>query len=79
MGSCCFTPTKRDFLWWYWLLLASIVGIPMLAAVLYVSQFPAADDRQNKLRGRQAALIFWVGTVLVAIVAFLIVWDVLRR
>jgi hypothetical protein len=29
MGSCCFTPSKRDFLWWYWLLLASIVGIPM--------------------------------------------------
>ena len=36
MGGCCFTPTKRDFLWWYWLLLASIVGIPMLLAVLYV-------------------------------------------
>ena len=38
MGSCCFTPTKRDFLWWYWLFLVSIVGIPMLLAVWYVSQ-----------------------------------------
>ncbi|MDY0167712.1 MAG: hypothetical protein RBS80_14285 [Thermoguttaceae bacterium] len=23
MGSCCYQPSKGDFLWWYWLLLVS--------------------------------------------------------
>ena len=70
MGGCCFTPTKKDFLWWYWLLLASIVGIPMLLAVLYVAWLPGADDETKKRRGKTAAWIFWVGTFLVAMAAF---------
>ncbi len=78
MGSCCFTPTKRHFLWWYWLLLASIVGIPMLLAVLYVARDPPADDEEKKERGKQAACIFWTGTFLVAIAAFVIVHAVLQ-
>ena len=70
MGGCCFTPTKRDFLWWYWLLLASIVGIPMLVAVLYVAWHPEADDEAKRRRGDVAAWIFWIGTFLVAMGAF---------
>jgi hypothetical protein len=70
MGGCCFTPTKKDFLWWYWLLLASIVGIPMLVAVLYVAWRPNVDDETKKRRGKTAAWIFWGGTFLVAMAAF---------
>ena len=57
MGGCCYTPTKKDFLWWYWLLLASIVGIPMLLAVLYVGRYPKADEEEKKRRGKRAAWI----------------------
>jgi glycerol uptake facilitator-like aquaporin len=77
MGSCCFTPSKKDFLWWYWLLLASIVGIPMLLAVLYVARRPEADEELRKRRGKRAAWIFWVGTFVVAIAAFFVVHIVL--
>ncbi len=38
MGACCFTPKRTQFLWWYWLVLASIVGIPMLLAAWYIAQ-----------------------------------------
>ena len=79
MGSCCFTPTKRDFLWWYWLLLASIVGIPMLLAVLYVARTRVADEDAKRKRGKTAASIFWLGSVVVAIAAFLIVHDLLAE
>jgi len=75
MGSCCFTPSKRDFLWWYWLLLASIVGIPMLLAVLYVRRNPGAEgesEEEKRKRGRIAARIFWCGSLFVAIGTFLL-------
>ena len=58
MGSCCFTPTKRDFLWWYWLLLASIVGIPMLLAAICVANVSAADEAAKRRRGQVAAWTF---------------------
>jgi uncharacterized membrane protein len=78
MGSCCYQPSKGDFLWWYWLLLVSIVGIPMLLAVLYVARQPAADDELAKQdRGRTAAWIFWVGTFVVGIASFFVVFHVL--
>jgi uncharacterized membrane protein len=73
MGACCYSPTKRNFLWWYWLLLTSIVGIPMLLAALYVASARAEDEQAKKRRGRTAALIFWIGSVMVAIVAFYVV------
>jgi len=73
MGSCCFTPSKKDFLWWYWLLLASIVGIPMLLAVWYVASASEGDEDAKKWRGRTAAWIFWPGTFLVGIATFYIV------
>jgi len=37
MGSCCFTPRKSHFLWWYWLALATVIGAPMLLAAWYVA------------------------------------------
>ncbi len=77
MGSCCYTPTKKDFLWWYWLLLVSIVGIPMLLAVLYVAWHPDMDDEAKRRRGERAAGIFWVGTFCAAIALFFIVNVVL--
>jgi hypothetical protein len=76
MGTCCFTPTKRDFLWWYWLLLASIVGIPMLLAVLYVARTPVADEDQKKRRGKVAASIFWLGSIVVAIATSFVAYHI---
>lgn len=70
MGSCCFTPTKRDFLWWYWLFLVSIVGIPMLLAVWYVSRGANADEEEKRRRGKAAACIFWLGTFIVGVCTF---------
>lgn len=75
MGSCCFTPRKYNFLWWYWLLLASIVGIPMLLAALYMQRqkrkIEAAggansptEDIEDRLHqaGKKAGRIFWIWT-----------------
>jgi hypothetical protein len=79
MGACCFSPTKRDFLWWYWLLLVSIVGIPMLLAVLYVAHGSPADEARKKERGRIAATIFWVGTLVMAAITYAIVTAMLAQ
>ena len=49
MGSCCFTPRRTQFLWWYWLLLASIVGIPMFLACWYVARHTTADEEAKKM------------------------------
>ena len=62
MGSCCFTPKKTHFLWWYWLGLASIVGIPMLLAARYVARRRAAGDTDLAAAGRRASRIFWWNT-----------------
>ena len=78
MGGCCFTPTRRHFLWWYWLLLVSIVGIPMLAAVWYVAREKDADEETRQARGKTAAVIFWVGTFVVAIGLWFVVPMILR-
>ena len=78
MGSCCFAPTRRQFLWWYWLLLVSIVGIPMLLAVLYVGRQKDADEATRQARGKTAATIFWAGTFVVAVGTGFAVWQVLR-
>lgn len=78
MGACCYQPSKGDFLWWYWLLLVSIVGIPMLLAVLYVARQPAADEPTKMERGRTAEGIFWVGTFVVGVASFFVVYQVLE-
>ncbi len=61
MGGCCFTPRKTQLLWWYWLLLFSVVGIPMFAAALYVQRASGRGilDRRDV---RRASCIFWLGT-----------------
>lgn len=69
MGGCCYTPRRTQFLWWYWLLLASVVGIPMLLACLYVDRHPVADEMVRKRIGKQAAGIFWFGALISAILA----------
>jgi hypothetical protein len=78
MGSCCFTPTKRDFLWWYWLFLVSIVGIPMLLAVWYVARGADADEQEKQRRGKVAAYIFWTGTFVVGLATFFLVSGLLE-
>lgn len=77
MGGCCFTPKKTQLLWWYWLLLFSVVGIPMLAATLYVQRV----TRQGIIEEhhvRQASRIFWLGAglsfVLMGLLLAHIVW-----
>jgi len=71
MGSCCFTPTSRDFLWWYWLLLVSIVGIPILLAVRYVAK-SGGTEAQRREAGKEAARIFWTAAVLMVLVLFFV-------
>jgi hypothetical protein len=60
MGGCCFTPKKTQLLWWYWLLLFSIVGIPMFAAALYVRS-AARHGLLEAWQVRAASRIFWLG------------------
>jgi len=57
MGVCCFAPKKTEFLWWYWLLLASVVGIPMFLAALYVAR-KADSEEQKRAAGKKAWWIF---------------------
>ncbi len=75
MGGCCFTPRKRQLLWWYWLLLFSVVGIPMFAAALYV-QRAARHGVVASWQVRRASRLFWLGTfssfMLVAFVAYVL-------
>jgi len=78
MGGCCFAPTRRQFLWWYWLLLVSIVGIPMLLAVWYVARGDHADEETRQARGKTAASVFWGGTFVVAIGLWFVVVMVSR-
>ena len=73
MGSCCFTPDRRQFLWWYWLLLVSIVGIPMLLAVLYVARQRDGGEEKKKAVGKTAAFIFWAGTFVMSILLYFLV------
>ncbi|MCX7011818.1 MAG: hypothetical protein NTW86_04505 [Candidatus Sumerlaeota bacterium] len=63
MGTCCFTPRKTHFLWWYWLLLASVVGIPMLLAALYVFDGGDWTEEEMLCRGRRAGRVFWIATL----------------
>lgn len=72
MGGCCFTPKKTQLLWWYWLLLFSIVGIPMFAAALYV-RHAARHGLIESWQARRASRIFWLGACLSLIVLCLIV------
>ena len=59
MGTCCFTPRKTHFLWWYWLLLASVVGIPMFLAARHVQRHPAESEEEQKKVSKEARKIFW--------------------
>ncbi len=63
MGTCCFTPRKTEVLWWYWLLLFSIVGIPMLLATLYVAK-RIPRENYSRRHARIAAAIFWGASLL---------------
>jgi hypothetical protein len=60
MGGCCFTPKKTQLLWWYWLLLFSIVGIPMFVAALYIRQ-AARHGVIEPWQVRGASRAFWLG------------------
>lgn len=75
MGSCCFTPRRTQFLWWYWLLLASIVGIPMFLACWYVHRHPPATDEQRAQLGRKASRIFWFATYASAVLVISVLWK----
>jgi hypothetical protein len=78
MGGCCFTPRKTQLLWWYWLLLFSIVGIPMFAAALYV-RHAARHGLIEPCQVRLASRIFWGGAcvslLLVSLVLLLLVFG----
>ncbi len=75
MGGCCFTPRKTQLLWWYWLLLFSVVGIPMFAAALYV-QRAARHGIIEPWQVRAASHIFWLGTFLVFLLVGLVTLTV---
>ena len=63
MGGCCYAPSKREFLWWYWLLLASVVGIPMFLAAWYVARKESSEEEKREL-GKKASIVFLVATVI---------------
>ena len=76
MGTCCYSPKRSEFLWWYWLLLASVVGVPMFLACRYVERRAATEHETVEL-GRPASRVFWASAllslaavVLVALVLF---------
>ena len=82
MGSCCFTPRKYNFLWWYWLVLASIIGIPMLLAAWYMQRQKRkieatpddavpVEDRLQKA-GKKAGRVFWKCAFLLAIAGMVV-------
>ena len=77
MGGCCFTPAKRQLLWWYWLLLLSVVGIPMFLAALYVQRV-ARRGLVEKRDVRRAAMIFWLGTALSGVLCFAGAWYLVQ-
>src|ERR1043166_6130830 len=69
MGACCFTPRRTQFLWWYWLVLATVVGIPMLLAGWYVARCPTGDEEQRRNRARKAIALFCAGAIASAAIA----------
>jgi len=81
MGGCCFTPRKTQLLWWYWLLLFSIVGIPMFAAALY-ARHAARHGLVEPWQARRASRIFWLGAcfsvALVGLVLLLVGFETRR-
>jgi hypothetical protein len=77
MGGCCFTPKKTQLLWWYWLLLFSIVGIPMLAATLYVQRVTHRGMIEER-HVRRASGIFWFGAILSLMLIVLLFVFVVR-
>ena len=77
MGSCCFTPKKTQLLWWYWLLLLSIVGIPIFFAALYISRRSQKGEPKRE-DIRNASRIFWITSVISCISFFvlaIIIWN----
>lgn len=66
MGGCCYSPSIRQLLWWHWLLLFSIVGIPMLLAALYVQNVARREKLETK-HVQMASWIFWFGTLLCSV------------
>jgi len=76
MGTCCFTPKKTEFLWWYWLLLFSVVGIPMFIAALYMA---------NRSKGEQAkkhaviAFVIFLGASIISITFVFIFLSILAE
>jgi hypothetical protein len=79
MGSCCFTPRRTQFLWWYWLLLASIVGIPMFLACWYVARHETEDENTKKRLGKKAGRIFWWATIVTAAFICVASWKIHER
>jgi len=74
MGGCCFTPKKTQLLWWYWLLLLSVVGIPMFLAAIYIKKRSQRGEPARKYALR-ASCIFWSGVVLSCILAMTLVFS----
>jgi hypothetical protein len=74
MGGCCFTPKKTQLLWWYWLLLFSLVGIPMFGAALYVRR-AARHGLLEPWQVRRASLIFWLGACLSLLLVCLVLFS----
>jgi len=79
MGSACYTPLKREFLWWYWLLLASVVGIPMFLAAWYISHRGGTEEDRLRL-GLVASRVFLASAFLsVGLAAGLACWLTKHR
>ena len=77
MGTCCFTPKKTDFLWWYWLLLFSVIGIPMFLAALYISKRAKREGTEKKYK--LTALSIFFGASIISLVLVFLLLDILKE
>ena len=69
MGGCCYIPRPREMLWWYWLALLGIFGVPLLLTGL------AYRKMRTFLRKKKAlffaALVFFATlAIITAVVSF---------
>jgi len=88
MGGCCYTPGRREFLWWYWLILTFVFCIPMTIAALVVrraneraqneGQSAPTDAAETKKRGRRAFAVFLLASAASLALALLAGWLAIR-
>jgi hypothetical protein len=66
MGGCCYIPRPREILWWYWLALLGIFGVPLLLTGLAYRKMKTSLGKKNALFF--AALVFFATLAIITVV-----------